>query len=69
MFQVFFKTEKMAFNGLNLEYALEGSLNYVAWKDCMEAILDENGMLEYIKTNVAKPQESDAQNLAQWKKV
>lgn len=34
----------------------------------MEVVLDENGLLEYIKTYVAKPQACDAQNLSQWKK-
>ena len=34
----------------------------------MEVVFDDNGLLEYIKTYVAKPQASDAQNLAQWKK-
>ena len=32
---------EMSFNGLRLEYALEGSSNYVAWKDRMEAVLDD----------------------------
>ena len=55
----------MAFNGLGLEYALEGTSNFIAWKDRMEAVLDDNGLLEYIKTDVAKPETFDAQNLAQ----
>lgn len=50
----------MNFNGPRLEYALEGTSNFIAWKDCMEAIFDGNGLLEYIKKNVAKPQVSDA---------
>lgn len=58
----------MAFDGLRLEYALEGTSNFVARKDRMEEILDENGLLEYIKENVEKSPYFDAQNLAQWKK-
>ena len=58
----------MAFNGLRLEYALEGTYNFIAWKDHMEAILDENGLQEYIKRNATKTQASDAHNFAQWKK-
>ena len=54
----------MTFNGLRIEYALEGSSNFTAWEDHMEAVLDDNGLLEYIKTHVAKPQASDARNLA-----
>jgi len=34
----------------------------------MEAVLGYNGLLEYIKKDVAKPQASDAHNLSQWKK-
>lgn len=47
---------------------MEGTSNCVAWKDRMEALLDENGLLEYITIDVAKPQAYDSQNLAQWKK-
>lgn len=50
----------MAFNGLRLEYALEVTSNFFAWKDRMEAILDDNGLLEYIKSYIAKPQVSNA---------
>ena len=39
---------EMSFNGLRLEYALEGSSNYISWKDRMEAVLDENGLKEFI---------------------
>ena len=38
----------MSFNGLRLEYDLEGSSNYIAWKDRMEAVLDDNGLKEFI---------------------
>ena len=58
----------MAFSGIRLENTLEGTSNFVAWKDCMEAVLDENGFLEYIKSGVEKSQAYDAQNLAKWKK-
>ena len=55
-------------NGLKLEYALEGTSNCVEWKDQMEEIFDDNGLLEYIKTNVTKAQAYGAWNLAKWKK-
>ena len=48
----------MTFNGLRLEYALEGNSNFITWKDRMEAVLEDNGLLEYIKTD-AKPVEYD----------
>ena len=38
----------MSFNGLRLEYSLEVSSNYIAWKDRMEAVLDDNGLKEFI---------------------
>ena len=34
----------------------------------MEAVLDNNGLLYYVKTYIPKPGLVDAQNLAQWKK-
>ena len=50
----------MAFNGLRLEYALEGSLKYIAWKENMEAVFEDNGLKEFIEKDVPKP---DAANL------
>ena len=58
----------MSFNGLRLEYALEGSLNYIAWKDRMEVVLEDNGLEEFIDGNVPKPASSDAAGLDAWKK-
>jgi len=34
----------------------------------MEAMVDDNGFLEYFKTKIPKPRLVDAHNLAQWKK-
>jgi len=59
----------MAFNGLRLEYALDGSLNYVAWKDRMEAILEDNGLKEFIDQEIQKPASTNAQELAKWRSV
>lgn len=58
----------MYFNGLRLEYSLEGILNFCARKDRMEVVLGGNGALEYTCTDIPKPVVSDAQQLAQWKK-
>ena len=38
----------MAFNSLRLEYALDGSSNYIAWKDRMEVVLEDNGLKDFI---------------------
>ena len=46
---------EMSFNGLQLEYALEGSSNYITWKDKMEVVLDDNGLKEFIDADVPKP--------------
>ena len=59
---------EMSFNGLRLEYALEGSPNYIAWKDRMEVVLDENGLKEFIDAQVPKPTSIDAAILDAWKK-
>ena len=58
----------MSFNGLRLEYALEGSSNYIAWKDKMEALLDDNGLKEFIYAEIPKPTSSDAVVLDAWQK-
>jgi hypothetical protein len=58
----------MAFNGLRLEYALEGSSNYIAWKDRMEVVLEDNGLKEFIDRDVPKPVVTDTANLDAWKK-
>jgi hypothetical protein len=59
---------KMSFNVLRLEYALEGSSNYIAWKDRMEAVLKDNGLKGYIDANVPKPDARDTANLDAWKR-
>ena len=58
----------MSFNGLRLEYSLEGSLNYIAWKYRMEAVLDDNGLKEFIDAEIPKPASSDATALDTWQK-
>ena len=58
----------MAFYGLRLKYALEGSSNYIAWKDRMEVVLEDNGLKEFIDQEIPKPASTNAQELAEWKK-
>ena len=58
----------MYFNGLPLEYALEGSLNYISYKDRMESVLEDNGLKEFIDSDVPKPASSDATGLDAWQK-
>ena len=58
----------MSFNGLWLEYSLEGILNYIAWKDRMEVVLEDNGLKEFIDSDVPKPTSSDAALLDAWQK-
>ena len=58
----------MSFNGLRLEYALEGSSNYVAWKDRMEAVLDDNGLLEFVEKDIPKPTSTDDAVVNAWQK-
>ena len=56
----------MAFSGLRLDYALDGSSNYIAWKDHMEVVLEGNGLKDFTDQEVPKP--TDATKLAKWKK-
>ena len=58
----------MYFNGLRLEYALEGNLNYIVWKDRIEAVLEDNGLKEFIYSDVPKPGSSDVALLIAWQK-
>jgi hypothetical protein len=58
----------MSFNGLRLEYALEGRSNYIAWKDRMEAVLEDNGLKDYIDADVPKPVATDTVNIDAWQK-
>jgi hypothetical protein len=58
----------MDLNGLRLEYALKGILNYISWKDRMEAVLEDNGLKEFIDKDVPKPDVADVANLDAWQK-
>ena len=58
----------MVFNGLRLRYALEGSSEFIAWKDHMEAVLEDNGSKEFIDQEIQKPASTNPQELAEWKK-
>ena len=58
----------MYFNGLRLEYALEGNSNYISWKDRMEAVLDDNGLKEFLDNDIPKPIAADSQLLDAWQK-
>lgn len=53
---------------LRLEYSLEGSLNYVALKDRMEVMLEDNVLKEFIDNDISKPPTFDAQDLVKWNK-
>lgn len=54
----------MSFYGLRLEYALEGSSNYIALKDNMEVVLEDNGMKEFIHNDMLNSPTSNVQDLA-----
>lgn len=64
----YFRASTMLFYRLRLEYALEGSSKYIAWKDKMEAVLDDNRLKECIDKYIPKPPTVDAQDLVEWKK-
>jgi len=64
----FFRASKMLFYWLRLEYAIEGSSNYIAWKEKMEAVLEENLWKEFIDNDIPKPPTTNSQDLAEWRK-
>ncbi len=66
--QVFFKNQKMAFNGLKLEYSFKCASNFDAWKDRMEVVLEDNEVKEFIDHDIPKPLTSYAKDLVEWKK-
>ena len=43
-------------------------MNYIAWKDRMEVVLEDNGLKEFIDSDVPKPGSSDATLLDTWQK-
>jgi len=49
----------MAFYGLRLKYALEGSSNYIAWKDRIEDVLEDNGL----KNSLIRKSQSQLQRM------
>ena len=51
-----------------MEYALEGSVNYISWKDRMEAVLEDNGLKDFIDSDVPKLGSSDVALLNTWQK-
>jgi len=55
----------MLFYELRLEYVLEGSSNYIAWKDKMEVLLEDNKLKEFIDKDIPKPPTSDAQDMGE----
>ena len=50
---------------IETEVYLEGSLNYIAWKDRMEAVLEDNRLKEFIDHDILKPPASDVKDLAE----
>ena len=53
---------------MRLEYALEGSSNYISWKDRMEVVLEDNRLKEFIDDDISKPLTSYDKDLAEWRK-
>ena len=51
-----------------MEYALDGISTYIAWKDRMEAVLEDNGLKEFIDSDVPKSGSSDVSLLDAWQK-
>ena len=58
----------MSFNGFRIEYTLEGSSHYIAWKDRMKVVLENNGLNEFIDNDIPKPTTAYAQLLDAWQK-
>ena len=48
--------------------ALEGNSNYIAWKDRMEVVLEDNELKEFIEKDVPKPDAENVANIDAWQK-
>jgi len=55
----------MVFHRLRLEYASEGSSNVIAWRDRMEAMLEDNGLKEFIEQAILKLATTNAHDLVE----
>ena len=53
---------------MRLKYDLEGSPNYIAWKDKMEAMLEDNGLNELIDSDIPQPLVKNSQLPHAWRK-
>ena len=43
-------------------------MNYIAWRDRMEAVLEDNGLKEFIDHDIPKPPTSYVKDMAEWRK-
>jgi len=50
-----FLDNSMAFQELRLDYSLEGALNFCSWKERILVVLEDYGVLEYVKQEIAPP--------------
>ena len=64
----YFRANTISFYILRLEYALEGSLNYISWKDRREVVLEDNELKELIYKDIPKPLVVDAHDLEKRRK-
>ena len=43
-------------------------MNYIAWRDRMEAVLEDNGLKAFIGSDIPQPTTTNAQLIDAWKK-
>ena len=60
----FLIVRRISFYGLQLEYALEASSNYIAGKERMEVVVEEKKLKEFIDIDIP----TYAQDLVEWRK-
>lgn len=51
----------MSFQGLREDHCLEGASNLRWWKEWIPVVLEDNGVIEFVKNQIVPPQ--DAQQL------
>jgi hypothetical protein len=60
--------DQNGFQWLEVGVCTRGNSNYIAWKDRMEEILEDNGLKDFIDRDVPKPVATNTANLDAWQK-
>lgn len=66
--KIIHQRRNMSFYELQTEYPFDDSSNHIAWKDKMEAVMEDNGLKEFVDNEIPKLPTSNAKDLAECRK-